>query len=202
MDAAVQKTLLPLDDAGLDLIFREARTFNAFTDTPVADETLTEAVRLAELGPTGVNAVPGRFLFLRSPEAKARLLPALSEGNKEKTAKAPVTVIVAHDIAFTETLATTFPHAPGAKDWFQGQAAVDYAAYNATLQAAYLIVALRALGLDTGPMGGFDKGAVDAAFFEGTTWRSNLLVNVGYGDRSALRPRGPRLGVEAITRFL
>lgn len=202
MDASVHRPLPPLDDAGLDLIFRAARTFNSFTNTPVADETLIEAVRLAELGPTGVNAVPGRFVFVRSPEARERLLPALSEGNKAKTAKAPVTVIVAQDIAFTETLATTFPHAPGAKDWFQGQAAVDYAAYNATLQAAYLIVALRALGLDAGPMGGFDKGAVDAAFFEGTTWRSNLLINVGYGDRSDLRPRGPRLGAEAISRFV
>jgi len=202
MDASVSKSLVPLDAAGLDLIFREARTYNAFLDHPVADDMLLEAIRLAELGPTGVNAVPGRFVIVKSEEAKARLAPHLSEGNRAKTLKAPATVIVAQDVAFTETLIRTFPHAPGAKDWFQGQAAVDYAAYNATLQAAYLIVALRALGLDTGPMGGFNKDGVDKAFLEGTTWRSNLLINVGYGDRSSLFPRNPRFDVEEITRIV
>lgn len=195
------KAAAALDDAGLDLLFREARTYNAFLDAPVSDDLLKRAVALAEHGPTGVNAVPGRFVVVKSPEAKAKLSPFLSEGNREKTLKAPATVIVAGDTAFTETLARTFPHAPGAKDWFQGEAAVAYADYNATLQAGYLILALRALGLDTGPMGGFDKAGVDGAFFAGTTLKSNLLINVGYGDRSSLKGRLPRLGVDEILTF-
>lgn len=191
-----------LDDHGLDVLFREARTFNGFLDRPVDDALLLQAIELAEYGPTGVNAVPARFVIVKSQEAKARLAPLVSEGNRAKTLAAPVTVIVAGDTAFTETLIRTFPHAPAAKDWFQGQAAIDYAAYNATLQAAYLILALRGLGLDTGPMGGFDKAGVDAEFLAGTTWKSNLLINVGYGDPATLRPRNPRLEVAEITQVI
>lgn len=191
-----------LDDHGLDVLFREARTFNGFLDRPVDEALLLQAIELAEYGPTGVNAVPARFVIVKSQEAKARLAPLVSEGNRAKTLAAPVTVIVAGDTAFTETLIRTFPHAPAAKDWFQGQAAIDYAAYNATLQAAYLILALRGLGLDTGPMGGFDKAGVDAEFLAGTTWKSNLLINVGYGDPATLRPRNPRLEVAEITQVI
>lgn len=191
-----------LSDEALDTLFRNARTFNAFLDRPVPDELLLQAIELAHLGPTGVNAVPGRFVVVKSAEAKVRLLPHLSEGNRGKTEVAPATVIVASDPTFTQTLARTFPHAPAAKDWFQGQAAIDYAAYNATLQAGYLILALRALGLDAGPMGGFDKAGVDGAFFGESGWKSNLLINVGYGDRASLRPRNPRLTVEEIARFV
>lgn len=194
----------PLSLAALDTLFREARTFNYFLDRPVDPALLKEAATLAEFGPTEANTLPGRFLFVTSAEAKAKLGPAMSEGNRAKTLAAPVNVVVAADVAFYEHLPRTFPHVD-ARAWFvdrddQGKLA---AAHKSTmLQAAYLIVALRGLGLDVGPMGGFDATAVDAAFFAGTSWRTQLVMNVGYGDRAKLHPRNPRLALDTFTRFV
>ncbi|WP_181700365.1 malonic semialdehyde reductase [Chthonobacter albigriseus] len=202
MDIAAVPVSGALDAAALDLLFREARTYNAFLDTPVSDETLNTLVELAEFGPTAANSVPYRVAFVRSEEAKAKLSPHLSEGNRAKTLAAPVTAILAYDLAFPDTMARTFPHAPGAKDWFQGPAIEASAAMNGALQAGYFIIAARALGLDAGPMGGFDKEGVNTAFFAGGTWRSLLLVNLGYGDRTRLHPRNPRLPVDEISRIL
>lgn len=203
MNAVTPVNAAGLDDAGLDLIFREARTFNRFLDQPVSDVTLAEVVRLAEFGPTAVNALPGRFLFLKSAEAKARIAPYMADGNREKTVAAPVVVIAAHDLSFPETLIRTFPHAPGAKDWFAAPGAAEMtASYSGALQTAYLIIAARALGLDAGPMGGFDRAGVDGEFFAGTSWRSNLVINLGYGDRGSLFPRNPRFEPAEISKVL
>ncbi len=202
MDALVNDKLPPLGDAALDLVFRKARTFNYFLDIPVDDAVILEAVRLAEFGPTAVNSLPGRFLVVRSPDARARLAKHLSEGNRAKTIAAPLTVVAAYDTSFPQTLLRTFPQAPAAQDWFAGPAAETAAAKNGTLQTAYFILAARSLGLDAGPMGGFDAAGVDGEFFAGTTWRSNLVINLGYGDRARLHPRNPRFEPEEITRFV
>lgn len=203
MDTLSRLGATPLDAAALDQLFREGRTFNHFEDRPVSDDLLLEAVRLAHLGPTAVNSVPGRFVFVKSQEAKEKLAPHLSEGNRAKTLAAPVTAIVAFDLAFPDTLIRTFPHAPGAKDWFGSPAAIEGSARkNADIQAGYFILAARALGLDAGPMGGFKPDGVDAAFFAGTTWRSSLLINLGYGDRARLHPRNPKLDIGEIARIL
>jgi 3-hydroxypropanoate dehydrogenase len=193
-----------LSQAALDTLFREARTFNYFLDRPVDPALLAEAATLAEFGPTEANTLPGRFLFVTSPEAKAKLGPAMSEGNRAKTLAAPANVVVAADVAFYEHLPLTFPHVD-ARAWYvdaEPAAKLATAAKSTMLQAAYLILALRSLGLDAGPMGGFDAAAVDAAFFAGTTWRTQLVVNVGYGDRARLRPRNPRLALDQFTRFV
>jgi 3-hydroxypropanoate dehydrogenase len=166
-------------------------------DKPIGDETLTALYDLTKMGPTSANCSPARFVFVRSPEAKEKLRPALSSGNLEKTMAAHVTVIAAIDSEFYEKLPVLFPHAD-ARSWFTSSAAMaeETAFRNATLQAGYLILAARALGLDTGAMSGFDKGKVDAAFFAGTTWKSNFLINLGYGDPSKLFGRLPRLAFE------
>ncbi|CAN7386184.1 malonic semialdehyde reductase [Agrobacterium genomosp. 3 str. CIP 111-78] len=186
-----------LDDKALATLFTEARTHNGWTDKPVSDETLGALYDLTKMGPTSANCSPGRFVFVRSPEAKEKLRPALSSGNLEKTMAAPVTVIAAIDSEFYEKLPALFPHAD-ARSWFTSSPAVaeETAFRNGTLQAGYLILAARALGLDTGAMSGFDKGKVDAAFFAGTTWKSNFLINLGHGDPSKLFGRLPRLGFE------
>ncbi|KNY35314.1 MULTISPECIES: malonic semialdehyde reductase [unclassified Agrobacterium] len=186
-----------LDDKALATLFTEARTHNGWTDKPVSDETLGALYDLTKMGPTSANCSPGRFVFVRSPEAKEKLRPALSSGNLEKTMAAPVTVIAAIDSEFYEKLPMLFPHAD-ARSWFTSSPAVaeETAFRNGTLQAGYLILAARALGLDTGAMSGFDKGKVDAAFFAGTTWKSNFLINLGHGDPSKLFGRLPRLGFE------
>ncbi|MCA2377924.1 MULTISPECIES: malonic semialdehyde reductase [Agrobacterium] len=186
-----------LDDKALATLFTEARTHNGWTDKPVSDETLGALYDLTKMGPTSANCSPGRFVFVRSPEAKEKLRPALSSGNLEKTMAAPVTVIAAIDSEFYEKLPVLFPHAD-ARSWFTSSPAVaeETAFRNGTLQAGYLILAARALGLDTGAMSGFDKGKVDAAFFAGTTWKSNFLINLGHGDPSKLFGRLPRLGFE------
>ena len=183
-----------LDAAALDLLFREARTHNGFTDEPVTDAELRAALDLAKMGPTAANSSPLRLVFVRSAEAKARLEPALSPGNLAKTMAAPVTAIVAYDPWFYDKLPKLFPHAD-ARSWFAGDhdGAQATARLNATLQAAYLILALRAIGLDTGPMGGFDAAATDAAFFPGGEAKSLFLINIGHGDASKLFPRSPRL---------
>jgi 3-hydroxypropanoate dehydrogenase len=192
-----------LDDRALDQLFRSARTQNKWTDRPVPDARLRELYDLLKMAPTSANASPARFVFIRTPEGKARLKPALSAGNLEKTMTAPVTVIVAHDLQFYEKLPVLFPHAPDAKNWFTGSYsfAEQTAFRNGSLQGAYLIMAARALGLDAGPMSGFDAAKVDEAFFPGTQWRTNFLVNLGYGDPAGLFPRSPRLDFEEAARF-
>ena len=185
---------MTLPDACLDQIFRTARTFHGFRDDPVTDETLHALWELLKWGPTTMNSSPARFVFVRSAEAKARLEPALSAGNHDKTLKAPCTVIVAYDLEFYEKLAKLFPHID-ARAVFAGKTEhIKTTAFrNGSLQGAYLIIAARALGLDCGPMSGFDNARVDAAFFAGTTIKSNFLCNLGYGDTAALDPRNPRI---------
>jgi 3-hydroxypropanoate dehydrogenase len=191
-----------LDDAALDLLFRNARTHNGWLDQPVPEALLREAVEIAKIGPTSANISPMRIVFVRSTEAREKLRDALSPGNVEKTMTAPVTAIVGYDKDAFELLPKLFPHAD-ARSWFAGNEAfaTDTAYRNGTLQVAYLILALRGLGLDTGPMTGFDADKVDAAFFAGTKVRSNVLVNIGYGDAAKLFPRSPRLAFDEIARF-
>jgi 3-hydroxypropanoate dehydrogenase len=186
---------MTMDAAGLDLLFREARSHNQWLDKPVPDETLRELYDLLKFGPTSANSSPARFVFIRTAAGKERLRPALSAGNLEKTLKAPVTAIVAYDPRFFEKLPRLFPHNADAISWFTSNdsLAATTAFRNGTLQGAYLIVAARALGLDTGPMSGFDNATVDAAFFASSGWRSNFLVNIGYGDPAGLFDRSPRL---------
>lgn len=186
---------MTIDAAGLDLLFREARTHNKFTDEPISDETLHELYDLLKNGPTSANTSPARFLFLRTKEAKERLAPALSSGNLAKTMAAPVTVIVAYDPKFYENLPKLFPHNPDATSWFTSNDALaaTTAFRNGTLQGAYLIIAARALGLDVGAMSGFDNDKVDDEFLAAYGWRSNFLVNLGRGDWSGVFQRSPRL---------
>jgi 3-hydroxypropanoate dehydrogenase len=192
-----------IDDSALAQIFTEARTHNGFLDKPVPDELLRKAVDIAKIGPTSANQSPFRIVFVRSAEAKARLAPALSPGNLDKTNAAPVTAIVGYDEKFYEHLPFLFPHAD-AKSWFSGnEAFAKRAAFqNGTLQVAYLILALRAVGLDTGPMSGFDNAKVDAEFFAGTNVKSNVLINIGYGDASKLFPRSPRFSFDQIAKIV
>ena len=187
-----------LSDTALDQLFREARTFNAWQDREVTDAQLHQLYDLLKFGPTSANSSPMRLVFVKSAEAKAKLSPFLSEGNRAKTMAAPVTAIVANDHAFHEKLPQLFPHAD-AKSWFEGnQPLIDTTAFrNATLHGAYLILAARAVGLDCGPMSGFDNAGVDGTFFAGTSVKSNFLVNLGYGDPSRdLFPRSPRLSFD------
>lgn len=187
-----------LSEAVLDQLFREARTFNAWLPKGVSDQQLHQLYELAKFGPTSANASPMRVVFVKSPEAKARLAPLLSDGNRAKTMEAPVTAIIATDHAFYEKLPQLFPHAD-ARSWFVGnQPLIDSTAFrNATLQGAYVLLAARALGLDCGPMSGFDQAGVDAAFFAGTAVKSNFLISIGYGDASRnLFPRSPRLAFD------
>jgi len=192
-----------IDEAALDQLFREARTHNSWQARPVADELLRQAVDLAKMGPTSANTSPVRIVFVRTPEGKERLRPALSPANVEKTMAAPVTAIIGHDLAFHDLLPRLFPHAD-AHAWFVGnESLIETTAFrNGTLQGAYFILAARALGLDCGPMSGFDNAQVDAAFFAGTTIKSNFLVNLGYGDPAKLFPRSPRLDAAEIARFV
>lgn len=192
----------PLNDAALDQLFRTARTYNAFTGE-VSDETLRRLYDLMKFGPTEANTTPARIVFVKSKEAKAKLGPALSEGNYKKTMEAPVTAIVGYDMRFYEKLPVLFPHTD-AKAWFEHRDAAELAwvaMRNSALQTAYLILAARALGLDCGPMTGFDNAKVDEAFFAGTSIRSNILVNLGYGDPASLFPRSPRLPFDEACRI-
>ena len=186
---------MSLDAAAIDLLFREARSHNKFTDEPVTDEQLRELFEILKMGPTSANCSPARFLFLRTKEAKQKLAPALSSGNHDKTMAAPVTVIVAYDPKFYDHLPQLFPHNLDARSWFTSNdsLAATTAFRNGTLQGAYLIMAARALGLDIGAMSGFDNDVVDRAFFAENGWRSNFLCNIGYGDWSGVFNRSPRL---------
>lgn len=192
-----------LDEAGLNLLFREARTHGAWQERPVPEAVLRRLYELARMPPTALNTQPLRVVFVTRPEAKARLKPALSPGNVDKTMSAPVTAILAHDTAFHEQMTRLFP----ARDMRSTLAARPpeareaMAVSNATLQGAYLLLAARALGLDCGPMGGFEKATVDAAFFPDGAWKSDLLVNLGYGDAQKLHPRNPRLDFEDACRI-
>jgi 3-hydroxypropanoate dehydrogenase len=189
----------------LDQLFRHARTHNVWLDRPVSDELLHELHELLKFGPTTSNSCPARFVFVKSPEAKTRLGPALDAGNYAKTMAAPVTAIVAYDLAFYEKLPQLFPHNLEAKGWFDSKSVPDLTTIclrNGSLQGAYLILAARALGLDCGPMSGFDNAKVDAEFFAGSTVKSNFLVNLGYGDASKLFPRSPRLSFDEAASIL
>jgi 3-hydroxypropanoate dehydrogenase len=191
-----------LTDTALDQLFRTARSYNSFSGE-IDDATLHRLYDLLKWGPTAANACPARFVFLRSPEAKARLAPTLDAGNRDKTLAAPVTVIVAYDMAFYDKLPMLFPHVD-ARAWFVGksEAALETVALrNGSLQGAYLMLAARSLGLDTGPMSGFDNAKLDEAFFAGTSIRSNFLVNLGQGDPASIFPRSPRLGFDEACRI-
>ncbi len=192
-----------LPDRCLDQIFRDARTHNAWRDQDIPDALLHELVDLVKLGPTSANCSPARFLFVKSRAAKERLKPHLSEGNRDKTMKAPVCTIIGYDLDFYEHLPKLFPHTD-AKSWFAGKPKkIEETAFrNGTLQGAYLIIAARALGLDTGPMSGFDNQGVDAEFFAGTNIRSNFLCSLGYGDPSVLFLRSPRFAFDETAKIL
>ena len=193
----------PLPDAALDQLFRTARTYNAFSGE-VSDETLQQLYGLLKFGPTEANTTPARILFVKSDEAKARLAPALSEGNHDKTMAAPCVAIVGYDMRFFDKLPVLFPHTD-AKAWFEHRDEANLAwvaQRNSSLQTAYLILAARALGLDCGPMTGFDNARVDEAFFAGTPIRSSILVNLGQGDPASIFPRSPRLGFDEACNIL
>jgi 3-hydroxypropanoate dehydrogenase len=184
-----------LTDEGLDLIFRKARTHNGWLDKPVDDALLAQVYDLAKMGPTSANMCPMRIVFVKSKAAKEKLKPALDPGNVDKTMAAPVTAIIAMDIHFYEKLPKLYPHAD-AKAWFKdlSENVLEYTALrNGSLQGAYFMLAARSLGLDCGPMSGFNNAKVDAAFFSGTTVKSNFLCNLGHGDGAKLYPRNPRL---------
>lgn len=191
-----------LADAALDQLFRTARTQNAFQDRPVEDSQLHALYELLKWGPTAANTTPARFVFVKSAEAKQKLAPALSEGNLAKTLAAPVTVIIGHDLDFHEKLPYLFPHTD-AKSWFDGprEGREEAALRNSSLQGAYLMLAARALGLDVGPMSGFDAAKVDEAFFAGTAIKTNFIVNLGYGDPAGVFPRLPRLSFDEAARI-
>ena len=193
-----------LTSEDLDLIFRKARTHNVWLDKPVEEALLKQVYELARMGPTSANMCPMRIIFVKSKEAKERLKPALDKGNVDKTMKAPVTAIIGMDVHFYEKLPQLFPHAD-AKAWFKDlpENVLEYIALrNGSLQGAYFMLAARALGLDCGPMSGFDNAKVDAAFFAGTTVKSNFLCNLGHGDASKLYPRSPRLSFEEACKVV
>ena len=207
-----------IEDVGLDILFREARSYRAWLNEPVSDETLRQVYNLMRWAPTSANGNPARILFLRTKAAKERLLPALAPGNVDKTMSAPVAAIVAYDLKFYENLPRLFPHDPGMRDLFaNAPELVDVTAKrNSSLQGAYMILAARALGLDCGPMSGFDNAKVDEEFFGAGTSepnsiqeffpeghiRSNFVCNLGYGDKSKLFPRGPRLEFDQACTLL
>lgn len=194
---------LPLSDTALDQLFINARTRNAWTDRPVSEDLLRRLYDLTRFGPTAVNATPARFVFLTSSEAKARLAPHMAEANRAKTLQAPVNVIIGQDLDFHEHLPLLFPHAPGAKDWFADEAGRRETAFrNASLQGGYFLLAARALGLDVGPMSGFDAEGVKAEFFGGTAVEPNFIVNLGYGTDENLFPRSPRLSFEQAAKII
>ncbi len=193
----------PIAPEALEQIYTGARTHNGWLDRDVPDSLLELAVDYAKWGPTSANCSPMRVVFVRSPEAKARLAPAMSDANRPKTMAAPATAIVAYDLDFPDTLPRLYP-ATDARSWFIGnETLIEETAFrNGSLQGAYLLLALRAVGLDCGPMSGFDRARVDAEFFQGTRIKSNFLINIGYGDPAKLYPRGPRLDFEEIARIL
>ncbi len=190
-----------IPDSSLDQIFREARTYSAWKNEPISTEQLKQIYELTKMGPTSANGCPARFVFITTPEAKARLMPCMAKGNVDKTQAAPVTVIVAHDMEFYEKFPELWPHSD-MKSLFAGkpEAIDDYVRRNGSLQGAYFILAARAMGLDCGPMSGFDAKKIDAEFFPDGKWKSNFLINLGHGDASKLHPRGPRMAFDEACR--
>jgi 3-hydroxypropanoate dehydrogenase len=195
--------LSALPDAALNRLFREARTHRWWEDRLIPEATLRAVADLAKLGPTSANSSPGRFVFVVSPEAKQKLKPHLDEGNVRQTMSAPATVIVAYDTEFYEKLTFLAPNSPDARSWFAGRPeAIERTGFQGScLQGAYLIMAARGLGLDCGPMGGFDRKGVDEAFFPDGEFRSNFLINLGYGIPERLHPRQPRFAFEEFCRI-
>jgi len=193
-----------LSDADLDTIFRSARSFNAWSDEPVSDLTIEAIYDLLRWGPTSANCSPARFVFVKSPGEKQRLADCVSQGNKTKVLTAPVVAIIGQDMKFYDRIPELFPHNPGAREWFANSEALaeETAFRNSTLQGAWLIIAARSLGLDCGPMSGFDKAAVDDAFFAGTDVRSNFLCAIGNGANENLFPRSPRLAFEDACKII
>lgn len=197
----------PLSDNSLDQLFRTARTRRGWTEEETPEVLIRATYDLAKIAPTASNISPGRFVFVHSPEAKARLEPHLDEGNRKQTMAAPYTAIAAYDLAFADHLGKLIPHAPNAKEWFADPANAEWnAIQSGTLMGAYLIIAARSLGLDCGPMGGFRREGVDKEFFlsdpKMKSWRSNFLINIGHGDDTRLRPRAPRLDFDEACRIL
>ena len=198
----------PVSDEAFDTLFRKARSYNGWQDKDVPETLVRATYDLHKWGPTSASCSPARYLFLRTAEAKERLIPHLIGPNKEKSRAAPWVVIIAHDMEFQEKIPELFPHNPGAKDWFnEPKARHDTAFRNGTLQSAYFLIAARALGLDTGPMSGFDNDGVDKEFFIGQggemeNWRSNWICNLGYGSQDGLFERSPRLGFEDACKIL
>ena len=192
-----------VNDKSFDIIFRDGRTHSVWLDKPVSDITLQALYDLLSLGPTSANCSPARFLFLRSEEAKERLRPCLSAGNLEQTMTAPIVTIVGYDLAFCTKFATLWPGNEQVRGWFEGNDAklLETAFRNGSMQGAYLIIAARALGLDCGPMSGYDIDMVDDLFFKGTKTRSNFLCNLGYGDPSALFGKSPRFDFDDVCSF-
>lgn len=192
-----------INDEALDIIFRKARTQNKWLDKPVSTAHLMAIYDLMRWGPTSANMSPARIVFVVSKEAKERLKPHLSEGNRDKTMSAPATAIVAYDLHFAEKLPKLFPHAPDARNWFKDPAVAQvHAVRNGSLQGAYFIIAARAVGLDCGPMSGFDNAGVDREFFPGGTVKSNFLCNIGYGDPDGLFGRSPRLSFDEACQIV
>jgi 3-hydroxypropanoate dehydrogenase len=193
----------PLADAVLDQLFRTARTYNAFLDKPVANEQLEAVWELMKFGPTSANCLPARIIWCVSPESKTKLAGLTMPANGEKILSAPATAIIGMDMEFYEQLLELFPHAD-ARSWFKGNDALaeTTAFRNSSLQGAYLLLAARALGLDTGPMSGFDNAAVDAAFFAGTTVKSNFISTIGYGDPASIFERSPRPGFDRFNKIV
>ena len=192
-----------LDDAALNILFREARSYNRWAAETVSDATLHQLYELLKFGPTSLNTTPARFVFVKSAEGKTKLVACLSPGNVVKVEQAPVTVIIAMDEKFYEKLPILFPQRPGAANMFKDEAFAQVTMMrNATLQGAYLILAARALGLDCGPMSGFDNAKVDAAFFAGTPLKSNFLCALGTGTTELLYPRNPRLPFDEVCKIV
>ena len=193
----------PLDDAGLDTLFRNAHTAYGWTDTPVTEVELRNLYDLVKLGPTSANASPARFAFCTTPEARERLAACVSANNAPRVRAAPVTVVIGMDMAFPDRLPELFPFAD-ARAWFAGNDALiaETALRNASLQGAYLILAARALGLDAGPMSGFDKGSVDAAFWAGTSVQTDFICSIGHADVTKNNPRAPKLAFEDAAQIL
>ena len=193
-----------LDENQLDLIFREARTFNAWQNQKVEESVLRQLYRLMSMGPTCANILPARLVFVTSPAGKERLKPLIGEQNREKSMAAPVITIVGHELAFYTTMARTFPLHPDFSKVFENntQLAEEYAFRNGSLQGGYFIIAARALGLDCGPMSGFDNAAVDKEFFPNSSVRSNFLCNIGYGDVKGVFPRFPRLDFDEVCQVV
>ena len=193
----------PLNDQALDQVFRTARSVNFWTKDKVSDALLRQVYDLAKFGATSANASPARFVFVSTPQGQARLEPLLSEGNRAKSMAAPVTVIIGHDLNFAEQMPKLFPSNPDARHWFSAPGVAETTAMrNGTLQGAYLMLAARMLGLDCGPMSGFDNAGVDAEFFAGTQIKSNFLCNLGYGSDENVFPRSPRLGFEEACQIV